>query len=149
MSEDLLELFGDHPLKHFETGDEILSEGKKAGVLCVLKEGSVEILKSGVEIARVGSPGAILGEISILLDRPHMASVRALEPSSLYIVENPEAFLEAHPRVNTEISRVLATRLDLMTNYLADLKQQFAEESSHLGIIDEVLASLTVHQRKR
>jgi len=147
MRDHLLQLLSARPVRQFATGDDILVEGEKAGVLFVLKEGSVEILKGESVIARVGSPGAILGEISILLDRPHMATVRALAPTTLHAIENPEAFLTAHPEVNTEISRVLATRLDLMTNYLADLKQQFAEESSHLGIIDEVLATLTMHQR--
>ena len=99
------------------------------------------------QINTVSVPGAILGEVSLLLDRPHMATVRALEDTTLVVIEDPEAFLAAHPEVNTEISRVLAHRLDLMTNYLADLKEQFAEESSHLGIVDEVLASLTTQQR--
>lgn len=148
MSDHLLQLLSEHPVRQIEAGNDILVEGECSGVLVVLKEGSVEVLKGESVIARVGSPGAILGEISILLDRPHTATVRTLEPTTLFVIENPEAFLTAHPEVNTEISRVLATRLDLMTNYLADLKQQFAEESSHLGIIDEVLASLTMHQRQ-
>ena len=146
MPNHLLQLRSEHPVQHVDVGADILIEGEQAGILVVLKAGSVEVLKGDSVIARVGCPGAVLGEISILLDRPHMATVRTLEPTAVYIIENPKDFLTAHPEVNTEISRLLATRLHLMTNYLVDLKQQFAEESSHLGIIDEVLASLTMHQ---
>jgi hypothetical protein len=33
-----------------------------------------------------------------------------------------------------------------MTSYLADLKAQFHDRSDHLGMVDEVLASLMHHQ---
>jgi len=38
-------------------------------------------VKEDTEIAQVVEPGAVFGELSILLDQPHTADVRALETS--------------------------------------------------------------------
>lgn len=146
MSQSLYEIVQDLPQRHYDTGEVILEEGKKLGFLAVLKSGSVEIVREGAEIARVVSPGAILGEVSILLDRPHMATVKALEPTTIFLMEDPASFLKANPEINVQISRILAYRLSLMTNYLADLKNQFAGNDDHLGMIDEVLVCLAFHQ---
>ena len=146
MSQTLLELVQELPRRQYDTEDVILDERKKLGFLAVLESGSVEIVRQGAEIARVMSPGAILGEVSMLLDRPHMATVRALEPTTVFLMEDPAAFLQAHPEINVQISRILAYRLSLMTNYLADLKNQFGDNEDHLGMIDEVLVTLAFHQ---
>jgi len=134
------------PLRRFGAGDTILEQGKTAGVLVVLVDGAVEIAKEDVRIATIDDPGAIFGEISILLERPHMATVRALEETECHIIENPNAFLAAHPEINLEIARLLATRLNGLTHYLVDLKHQF-ESHDHLGMVDEVLENLTFAQR--
>jgi hypothetical protein len=42
-------------------------------------------VKDGTEIAKVAEPGAAFGELSILLDQPHTADVRALETSQFHI----------------------------------------------------------------
>jgi CRP/FNR family cyclic AMP-dependent transcriptional regulator len=51
-------------------------------------------------------------------------------------------FLQDNPAANVELSRLLAKRLDGVTNYLVDLKQQFSDQDNHLGMVDEVLESL-------
>jgi CRP/FNR family cyclic AMP-dependent transcriptional regulator len=43
--------------------------------------------KNGVEIATVTEPGAVFGELSVLLDQPHTADVRALEASQFYVAD--------------------------------------------------------------
>jgi hypothetical protein len=39
-----------------------------------------------------------------------------------------------------------ATRLDGLTQYLVDVKGQFAGLSGHLGMVDQILDSLVHHQ---
>ena len=75
------------PLESYMAGEAILIAGSKTGRLLFLKSGAVVILKNSVEIATVREPGAVLGEISALLDRPHTAGVRALESSEFYIAD--------------------------------------------------------------
>jgi CRP-like cAMP-binding protein len=142
----LLERYTSLPERHVETGEQILREGGRTGTLFILAEGAVEVVKSGVQVAIVSEPGAFFGELSLLLDAPHMASVIALAPSRFYVVENADAFLRSHPDVMLGVSRLLAKRLHLVTTYLVDLKKQFEASEDHLGMVDEVLESLLHHQ---
>jgi hypothetical protein len=43
--------------------------------------GAVEVVREGVQIAKVTEPGVVFGEFSVLLDQPHTADLRALEAS--------------------------------------------------------------------
>ena len=47
----------------------------------------VAIVKEDIEIAKVREPGAVLGELSALLDQPHTADVRALETSQFHVAD--------------------------------------------------------------
>jgi CRP/FNR family transcriptional regulator, cyclic AMP receptor protein len=53
--------------------------------LLILRKGAVTIEKEGTEIAKVTRPGAVLGELSALLDQPHTADVRTLETSEFRV----------------------------------------------------------------
>jgi len=142
----ILDYFKEEPEKTFAVGDVLLHEGKRAGILYVLVHGEVEILKRDVQINVVSDPGAIFGEISVLLNVPHMATVRVTKPSRLYVVEKARRFLEAHPELAFHIAKLLGQRLRLVTTYLVDLKKQFEQHEDHLGMVDEVLESLVHHQ---
>lgn len=135
------------PTRRYAAGETILEQGRTAGVLIVLLDGEVEITKQGLRITTVDDPGAVFGEISILLGRPHTATVRALEASECHLIAEPNAFLTDHPEINLEIARLLATRLNGLTHYLVDLKRQFETRDDHLGMVDSVLENLTFVQR--
>ena len=136
------------PLRSFDAGAIVLDDGTRAGVIYVLASGSVEVLKGDLQLSTVAHPGTFFGEISALLDLPHSATVRALEPSTFYVAEDPLAFLGSHPDVALELSRLLARRLHALTTYLVDVKRQFEGSSDHLGMVDEVLETL-VHDQQR
>jgi CRP/FNR family cyclic AMP-dependent transcriptional regulator len=70
------------PLVTFQPGETVIASGSKTGRLLILRKGAVAILKENTEIARVGEPGAIFGELSLLLDQPHTADVRAVKTSA-------------------------------------------------------------------
>ena len=53
----------------------------------------------------------MLGEIAVLLDRGHSASVMALRDSEFYVLENADKALASNPALNQEISKALARRL--------------------------------------
>src|SRR5213593_3118443 len=65
------------PLETYQAGETVLRAASTTGRLLILKEGEVAVVKEGVEIARVTEPGAVFGELSVLLDQPHTADVRA------------------------------------------------------------------------
>jgi CRP-like cAMP-binding protein len=84
--------------------------------------------------------------MSVLLRIPHTATVRALEPSTLYVADDPQGFLHANPETAFELARLLARRLHFVNGYLVDLKRQFEDHGNHLAMVDEVLESLVHHQ---
>jgi CRP-like cAMP-binding protein len=142
----ILDLCKDLPERAFRKGEVLLEEGKRAGVLYILVSGAIEVVKGDVQINTVSDPGAFFGEMSVLLDAPHMATVRALEDSTFFVAEDPVAFLRSNPEIAMELSRLLARRLHYVTSYLVDLKRQFEGSGDHLEIVDEVLEGLVHHQ---
>jgi len=134
------------PTRTFGAGEVIVEEGSPPGVLYVLASGSVEIVKGDVQITTVAEPAAFFGEMSVLLGMPHTATVRALEPSTFHVVEDPIGFFQANPEGAFEVARLLARRLHFVNSYLVDLKKQFAGSGDHLSMVDEVLETLVHHQ---
>jgi CRP-like cAMP-binding protein len=143
----ILELLKDHEIRRLAPGDMLMEHGAKAGILFVLVEGAIEVRKGDVVVDFVREPGAVFGEISVLLDTGHSADVRAAEPSALYVIENPREYLREHPDFHLHVSELIARRLGALVKYLADVKQQY-EGHDHLGMVDQVLETL-VHRQPR
>jgi CRP-like cAMP-binding protein len=144
---NLADLCLDLPIAALEPGDVLLSEGDRSGRLYVLVEGSVEVLKGDFQINLVSDEGAVFGEMSVLQDQPHMATVRALTPCRVRVSDRGEDFLRSHPDIAYLLAQTLAQRLHGVTTYLVDLKRQFESEESHLGVVDTILESLVHEQR--
>jgi len=143
----VLDCCNELPEVRLEPGSVVLAEGTTSGRLYVLIEGEMQVLRGDVEVASVSEPGAVFGEMSILLGEPHTATVKALSESRLHVSEDAGAFLAAYPQMILHIGRLLALRLQLATGYLADLKRQYAEHENHLGMVDTVLETL-LHQQE-
>ena len=120
----------------------ILHEGGRTGHLYVLIEGRLEVVKGGIVVATITEPGAVLGEMSVLLDKPHTATVRAAQDSVVYEIDDATAFLRKQPGVALLIARILAQRLNVANTYLADLKQQYAGHGNHLAMVGDLLQSM-------
>lgn len=129
-----------------EAGTELLTEGTTSGHLYVLADGVLEVLRGDTQVALVADEGAVFGEMSVLLDTPHTATVRAYIPSVVYAFEDAAAYLKADPEIAFFIARLLAQRLNAATSYLVDLKQQYEGHGDHLGMVSDVLASLLNQQ---
>ncbi len=107
----------------YPSGAELIQQGGRTGSLMVLKEGEVEVLRDGKFVSSVRQPGAIFGEMSVLLDRPHTASVRAVTDVQLYVIADALKVLEAHPSWLLQIARLLAQRVNATTAQLVALKR--------------------------
>jgi CRP-like cAMP-binding protein len=114
---------GSLPLVTYQAGDTVLTAGSRSGQLLILKSGAVAIIKDDVEIAKVREPGAVLGELSALLDQPHTADVRALETSQFHIAD-AFSLLGKEPIVLLHVAAILAQRLDSANQALIELKSQ-------------------------
>ncbi|MCA1479488.1 Crp/Fnr family transcriptional regulator [Bradyrhizobium sp. NBAIM08] len=128
--------------RQLPAGTIIVAEGGTSGHLYVLMQGRLEVLKAEMVVATVTEPGAVLGEMSVLLGQPHTATVRACSDAIVYEFEDAASFLEKEPGVALLIAKMLAQRLNIANTYLADLKRQYAGHGTHLAMVGEVLQSM-------
>jgi CRP-like cAMP-binding protein len=129
-------------------GTILLTEGETSGRLYVLAGGTVEVLRGDTQVALVADPGAIFGEMSVLLRRPHIATVKAASAVEVLVFDDAESFLKSNPEIAFIVGKLLAERLNAATTYLVDLKRQFAGHGDHLSMVGEVLESL-MHQQQQ
>lgn len=87
------------PREHFAPGTILISEGETSGRLYILAEGSVEVLRGDTQVAAIGEAGSVFGEMSVLLNRPHTATVRATTPVDAFVFEDAESFLKSNPEI--------------------------------------------------
>lgn len=125
-----------------KAGEVILTEGGSSGHLYVLMDGKLEVLKGDTVVAAIAEPGAVFGEMSVLLHQPHTATVRASADSTIYEFEDAASFLIQEPAVALLLARMLAQRLNVANTYLADLKRQYAGYGTHLAMVGDVLQSM-------
>src|SRR6266480_7857488 len=123
-------------------GTLVIHEGGRTGHLYVLIEGRLEVVKGDSVVAVLTEPGAVLGEMSVLLDQPHTATVRAASDSTVYEIGDAASFLRQQPVVALLIARLLAQRLNVATTYLADIMHQYAGHGDHLAMVGEILQSM-------
>lgn len=146
MNEAILAAAADLPVLSAPAGTVVISEDEVPGRLLILESGSVEITREDVTVAFIEQPGALFGELSFLMGSPATATVRSAEPSVFRVSDDPAGFLRSRPDVAIAVATMLARRVDALTRYLVDLKEQYASRDDHLGVVDLVLESLSHHQ---
>ena len=144
---DFLDLVAGCNNRNYAPGEIVMEQDAPSGPLLVLIEGEVEILRDDVRVAKTAQPGAVFGEMSVLLGCAHTATVRTLKPSRFAVIENPIQFLTSSSAASLHVAGLLARRLDALSKYIVDVKRQY-EGHDHLGMVDEVLETL-MHRQPR
>lgn len=139
---DILDFCEGLPTQTFEPGDVVIHEGLTLGRIYVLIEGQVEVVRRDMQVTHVDEPGSVFGEMSVLLDQPYSASVKALSAIKVHVIEDAYKFLESNPDVSIHIATLLARRLYYTTAYLVDLQQQLAGRRKDLDVVDKILGQL-------
>ena len=142
----LLELTAHLPEVTVPAGHELMRDGDRTGRIWVLVEGELQILKDGNLINTISRPGAAFGEVSVLLDSNHTATVVAARECRLRKADDGRAFLLGSPEVLLHLASGLAERLDVVTRYLSDLRTQYAEAPG-LQMVSTVLGKLVNEER--
>lgn len=143
---DLLALCSALPTRTLHAGDVLIETGDIAGSMYVLVSGTLTVGRDGTVFARADTPGAVFGEMAVALGRPASASVRAADDVTVHVIDEPHRFLTEQPGVALEVLRITASRLDNLTRYLVDVKQQLAGSAGHLGMVGDLLDTLVHHQ---
>jgi signal transduction histidine kinase len=118
----------------------LASEGEPLESFYVLLEGEMRVSRNyenQAVLMGITKPGMFLGEISLLLDSPNLATVRTLKPCRLFRL-NKDGFwqmLSGCPSVASQIFRTMATRVRNMEGY-----SQQREKLASLGTMAAGLA---------
>ena len=139
---DILEFCAGREARSFAPGDVLIREGEQEGRLFVLIEGQVEVLRKGTQVSYVDEPGSVFGEMSVLLDMPYSATVKALGPVRAHVIDDALTFLKSDAGVAIHMAMLLARRLYYTTSYLVDVQQQAAGRREDLDLVDRILAQL-------
>ena len=139
---DILDYCKGRKAETFRSGAILLQEGAEDHKLFVLIEGQVEVLRKGTQVSYIDEPGSLFGEMSVLLDMPYSASVKALSTVKAYVIDDPIGFLGSQAEIALELAALLARRLYYTTSYLVDLQQQAAGRREDLDLVDKILAQL-------
>lgn len=65
------------PIRDLEIGDVLITQGEAGTDLFVLEAGQLAVERDGVKIATIDQHDSLIGEMGLLLQRPHSATVRA------------------------------------------------------------------------
>ncbi|HVY50892.1 MAG TPA: cyclic nucleotide-binding domain-containing protein [Devosia sp.] len=99
-------------------GMALIEQGGKTGQLYVLKQGQLEVVRDGRHVSTIKTPGAVVGEMSVLLDMPQTATVRAVTEVDYFVIDDALEVLHAHPDWLLQIARLLAQRVNATTALL-------------------------------
>jgi CRP/FNR family cyclic AMP-dependent transcriptional regulator len=138
---DMLALSAHLPEVECEPGHVVVEEGGSSGPIWVLVSGALRVMKGDVAVNTITQPGAMIGEMSILLGSDHGATVVVTEPSRLRHAVDGQALLLQDPSVTRLLAVSLAERLNFITSYLADLKHQYGDAPG-LSMVSGVLSQL-------
>ena len=87
----------------------------------------------------------MLGELSVLLDQPHTADVRAVEESEYHVADAP-TLIAGDPGVALYVAALLARRLEAANQALVEIKRQLEAGDPRRAIgrsVDKVAALLS------
>jgi CRP/FNR family cyclic AMP-dependent transcriptional regulator len=124
----------------FPAGAVLIPEGGKLNTMFVLRSGELEVLREGISVTTIRQPGTIFGEMSVLLDAPHSATVRAVTAVEVFVIPDAMHVLEGHPRLLLQIAKLLAKRVANTTATLVAVERGAIEGS--LVLSQEVVARL-------
>lgn len=139
---DILEYCKGRTVETFKSGATLIRQGGDDRKLFVLVEGQVEVLRQDTQVSYIEEPGSLFGEMSVLLDMPYSATVKALSTVRAYVIDDPIKFLGSQSEIALELAALLARRLYYTTSYLVDLQQQAAGRREDLDVVDKILAQL-------
>lgn len=111
--------------------DVLFHEGKTGTAIYIILSGAIEMVSTRLEqCIRIHRAGELLGEAYILLSIPYVATARALEETSLFVIQKKhfEKLLLARP----QLAEVLAEELSKEKAIYTEVRQKLQE----MGLLD-------------
>ena len=111
-------------LRSYEQGEHIVRQGDEATEFFILVEGIIGIYRDEAKVAQVSEPGAYVGGMAAILERPRTATMRCETPVHCYAlpIDGFEKLIVSNPQIATKLVSSLATRLDRLMGKLGSFE---------------------------
>jgi len=126
---NLLTLTLAYPSLLLDPGESLIEAGEARGELFVLVSGKLKVERDGVEIAKITEPGALVGEMSVLLGIDHSATVVATTDVEVRHIEDGLRWLENSPVAALHVATLACQRLDRTSAMLVELRKEGREHN--------------------
>ena len=131
------------PLEQLKHGTLLTEEGSHSGRLFVLEKGRLTVLREGVILATIDEPGAVIGEMAVLLGTPHSATVRADGVVSVRVIDDAIDKLADNPELALHIATLACARLNATSALLVELRRNSGGRDKEQALLGRILGALT------
>jgi len=131
------------PLETLAPGTHLTTEGTRSGQLYILESGTLTVKREGVALATIDTPGAIVGEMAVLLGIPHSATVVAKDEARVRVVADALDTLSQNAEFALHLATIACARLDATSALLVELKGQANGKSREQALMSRILTALT------
>ena len=138
----ILALTQSQPARTLAPDDILIEAGEAGGELYVLETGHLIVERDGVDIATITEPGALIGEMSVLLGIDHSATVRAYTTSVVRVIDNAMGFLERTPLMALHVATLACERLDATSALVVELKRETAGKASEQSLLSRIFSAM-------
>ncbi len=136
------------PILDLEIGEVLITQGEIGSDLYVLEAGKLAVERNGVKIATIDQHDSLIGEMGLLLKRPHSATVRAETNSKVRVVADAMRVLQRHPDITLRLATLLSQRLDETSGLVSELSQQISGAAER-SLVGRILSGLVTTPTKR
>jgi len=136
------------PIKDLEIGEVLITQGEIGTDLFVLESGQLAVERDGVKIATIDQHDSLIGEMGLLLHKPHSATVRAETNSKVRVVADAMRVLERHPDITLRLASLLSQRLDETSGLVSELSRRVSG-TAEKTLVGRILSSLVTTPVRR
>ena len=139
----ILALVTGQPARDLSPGETLIEAGEAGGELYVLERGRLVVERDSVTLATITEPGALIGEMSVLLGVDHSATVRAEAPTTIRVIADAMPFLERTPLMALHVATLACERLDRTSALLVELRKETEGRASEQGLLSRIFGALS------
>ena len=139
----ILALVTGQPARTLAARETLIEAGEAGGELYVLERGRLVVERDGVTLATITEPGALIGEMSVLLGVDHSATVRAEAPTTIRVIADAMPFLERTPLMALHVATLACERLDRTSALLVELRKETEGRASEQGLLSRIFGALS------
>lgn len=129
------------PERILSPGEILIVQGEQSGDLFVLESGQLAVERDGVAVTTLTEPGTLVGEMSILLNKPNTATVRAEGYASVRVMHEARAVLGGNADLALGLAALVAGRLDATTALLVHLSSEHTTASER-SLVGKILSAI-------